>query len=300
MKNYLIWLAKVLTLCFIFLFIPIFLLGVLITSLGGVRSSEPVFSPLDKVVAVVELKGAITSSKDIVAELHKQVNNPKIKGIVLRIDSPGGAVAPSQDIYRTVEKLKAKKPIVASMGSTAGSGALYSALGASKVFCQPGTITGSIGVIMQMPNVRKITDQVGFEMVTIKSGEFKDTGNIFREMTDSERALLSETILDIRKDFVQAVVDGRKLKRDDVEAFADGRIIIGSKALELGLVDKFGDVYDAAREVFEILKEPLPEGEYPKLYYPEDNMKKIKKLLEGAWDVPLNALNTARVRVLYM
>ena len=304
MKEYLLWLAKLITLVFVLLVIPFCILGTVVSVCSSFARTVPELESSGKNVAVVELQGEISNSKEVVAELYKQVKNERVKGIVLRIDSPGGAVAPSQDIFRTVQKLKAKKPIVVSMGNTAASGGLYSALAASKIYCQPGTLTGSIGVIMQIPNFRNIVGKVGVEMVTIKSGQFKDTGNMFREMTEPEKELLSKMIMSIRSDFVQAVVEGRGLKREDVEKFADGRVIIGSEAKELGLVDEFGDIYDAARAVFELLNEPLAADEYPNLYYPDDNMKKIKKLLEGALDLPLQMLtgakNMTQVKLLYM
>ena len=304
MKNYLWWLAKVITLFLFLIVIPVFLITAFVIAAKFMASFQDEVDQNNKnVVAVIELNDEIMKSKEVVDELYKQVKNPKVKGIVLRIDSPGGAVAPSQDIYGTVKKLKEKKPIVVSMGSVAASGGLYSALGASKILCQPGTLTGSIGVIMQIPNVAKIADQVGFKMVTLRSGQFKDAGNMFREMTPEDRNLLNGTIMDVREQFVQAVVDGRGLRRADVEKFADGRVILGSEAKKLGLVDDFGDVYDAGRVVFELLNEPLPEGVYPTLFYPEDNMKKFKKILQGFFAIPLQVFfketNSSEIKMLY-
>lgn len=279
MKQYFLWLAKLITLVVVFVVIIPVLLGAVLVATQ--KEMAVVSHDGGNLVAVVELKGVIESGKDVVEELHRQAADDKVKGIVLRIDSPGGAVAPSQDIYRTVERLKKKKPIVASMGSLAASGGLYSALSASKIFCEPGTLTGSIGVIMQIPNFTQIAEKVGFKMVTVKSGKFKDVGNPFREMSEEDRAFLEQTIERVQDDFVRAVVEGRQLSEEHVRTFADGRVIVGSQAKELKLVDEFGDVYDAARAVFDLRNEPLAEDEEPTLFYPLDKFGHFKRFLES-------------------
>ncbi len=288
MKTYFLWLAKFCTMIFIFFFIVPMLLISAFSGLSGElgeKSDLSSFSSKSK-VAVIELNGVIQNSKEIVRELHAQAKNKKVKGIVLRIDSPGGSVGPSQDIYSAVAKLKNIKPIVASMASVAASGGLYSALAADKIFAQPGTLTGSIGVIMQIPNFQKVADKVGVDFITIKSGKFKDVGNSFRQMTVDEKQFIQGTVDEVQKDFIDAVVSGRNLAREDVLKFADGRIIVGSKALEYGLIDKIGGVYDAAREVFNILGKPLKDNEMPALYYPEDKFGKFKKYLGALSDIP--------------
>lgn len=278
MREYFIWLLKLITLFVLFaVAIPVLIgVAVSISSQGG---PEMIVSE-GNTVAVVELTGVIDSSKEILEELHKHIKNDKVKGIVLRIDSPGGAVAPSQDIFSSVRKLKDVKPIVASMGSVAASGGLYAALGASKVYAQPGTLTGSIGVILELPNLTKVAENFGVEMITIKSGKLKDVGNMFRAMTDEERAFLEATASSAHQDFIQAVVEGRALPKDDVLNFADGRVILGSEAKRLKLIDEFGDVYDAARAVFDLLGTPLKAGEVPKLKYKRDKYERIFELLE--------------------
>ena len=284
MREYFIWLFKLLTLVAIFCFV-VPLLFVVVGKATQTAVSDTI--GLDKnMVAVVELKDMIASSKETLEELYKQAKNTKVKGIVLRIDSPGGAVGPSQDIYEAVKKLKQTKPIVASMGALAASGGLYAALGASKIYCQPGTITGSIGVILQIPNIRRVAEMVGVEVVTVKSGDLKDVGNSFRDMTPYEREFLQTTVHTAYEQFVAAVAEGRGLEVEKVRQFADGRIILGTDAKKLGLIDEFGDVYDAARAVFEISGAPLPPGEYPKLHYPSDKYGQIKKLLEGLARIP--------------
>lgn len=284
MKNYFLWLAKlVTTLIVIFIALPV----MLIVLIGALAGDHPAGGADQKhQVAVVKLEGVIEDSKEILEALYKQSADDKIKGIVLRIDSPGGAVGPSQDIYAAVKKLKAKKPIVASMGSVAASGGLYAALGASKIYAQPGTLTGSIGVILQLPNLKKISDNIGFEMVTVKSGALKDVGNSFREMTPEEREFLQGTVGTVHTDFIQAVVDGRGIDKATVEKFADGRVIVGSQAKTLKLIDEYGDVYDAARAVFELRGEPLKDNEMPKLIYTDDKFSGLKRILDSVSSIP--------------
>lgn len=285
MKQYFLWLAKLITIVFIFFVVVPLVLGAMVVATQKEIGTASVPEG-EKLVAVIELTGIIESGKEVVEQLYKQASDDKVKGIVLRINSPGGAVGPSQDIYTAVMKLKKKKPIVASMGALAASGGLYSAVGASKIFAQPGTLTGSIGVIMQLPNFTKIAEKVGFEMVTVKSGKFKDVGNSFREMTPEDRAFLEATIARVQDDFVKAVATGRNLSEQQVRTFADGRVIVGSQAKELKLIDEFGDVYDAARAVFDIIKEPLKTDEEPTLFYPLDKFGQFRRLFESFSSIP--------------
>lgn len=283
MKEYFLWLSKLLTIVIlIFVVVPL-IASVTALLISKEKLSKPALSS-ENTVAVIEMKGEIEDTKELVKTLREQAKNESIKGIVLRVDSPGGAVAPSQDVYEAVKEVKKVKPIVASYGSLAASGGLYSTVSATKIFAQPGTLTGSIGVIMQVPNYTQIASKVGFEMVTIKSGKLKDIGNPFRVMTDDERAYLDTTVQSIYNEFVKAVSEGRNIPIEKVKEFADGRIITGSQAKELGLIDGFGDLYVAAREVFNILGKPLKEGEQPELYYPEEDdffkeIKQFKKYL---------------------
>lgn len=278
MRAYFLWLAKFITVLLLFVFIvPMLLVGVL--SLG--EKAQDLHVSTDKVVAVIELTGVITDAKEILEQLYEQANDEKTKGIVLRIDSPGGAVGPSQEIYSAVKALKEKKPIVVSMGALAASGGLYSALGASKIFCQPGTLTGSIGVVMELPNFSKIMEKVGVDVITIKSGKLKDTGNSFRPMNEEDREFLQATILSAHEEFVKAVSESRSIPLDKVRTFADGRVILGSQAKELKLVDQFGDIYAAAREVFNVLGNPLTAQENPKLIYAGDKFERVRKIFES-------------------
>lgn len=284
MKQYFVWLFKLLTLMIIFFVVIPLLLMVL--SKAGDEDLASGFGMRKNLVAVVELKGIIDDAKDVLEELYRQADNDKVKGIVLRVESPGGAVGPSQDIYYAVKDLKKRKPIVASLGGVAASGGLYAALNASRIYCQPGTITGSIGVILQVPNFRKLSERLGVDMVTIKSGELKDAGNSFRDMTEEERAFLQSTVAAAHEEFIRAVSVGRGIDQAKVREFADGRVILGSQAQELKLVDEFGDVYAAARAVFDILGTPLGETEMPKLQYPSRQFRQIRRLLEGLTRLP--------------
>ena len=270
MKEYKVWLAKLLTIIVIVL--------VIVPVVGGAASA--VKSVLGPKVSVIELAGVINDSNEVLKALYEEVRDKDSKAIVLRVDSPGGAVGPSEEIYSAVKRLKAEKPIVVSMGSMAASGGLYSSLAASKIYCQPGTQTGSIGVILQMPNFTTVADKVGVQMVTIKSGALKDAGNQFRPMTEEERKFLEDVAARVHKNFIQAVVDGRNLPLERVKSFSDGRVLLGSEAKELGLVDDFGDVYDAARAALALAKIELKPDEVPNLVY----ANKKKGFLERALD----------------
>lgn len=300
MKSYFLWLAKFLTIILVFFFlIPSLIIGLGVASTQAVKLEE---GKGKDPIAVVELTGMILDSKEIVKRLYSLSEDDSVKGIVLRIDSPGGAVGPSQEIYTAIKNIKSVKPVVASMGSMAASGGLYSALGASKIVAQPGTLTGSIGVIIQFPNMTKIADQVGFKMVTVKSGKLKDVGNTFRPMTETDLEFLQSTVDSIYDDFFRAVVESRGLEPAMVKKFADGRIITGAQAVELQLIDAIGDIYDAGRLVHEILGTPLAADELPNLLYPDDTFEKFKKFLEAVLDMPVRlagVLQQPKMQVLY-
>jgi protease IV len=283
MKEYFLWLFKTLTTIVLFVFV---VPALFIAATSYMSTKSQVSESEGKSVSVIELTGPIVDSKDIVADLYKSAFNDDFAGIVLRIDSPGGAVGPSQEIYEAVKSLKQKKPIVVSMGSVAASGGLYSALSASKIFAQPGTTTGSIGVIMQYPTFEKATEFLGVSMVTVKSGELKDVGNPFRSIKEGEREYLESIISSIQNGFVQAVVEGRKISAEKVKEFADGRIITGEQAKQLGLVDNFGGVYEAARAVHELSGVPLAKGQLPKLYYHTDKLSQFKEFLSSLGMLP--------------
>lgn len=231
------------------------------------------FSLADK-IGVVEVLGPITSSKEIIEDLKAFERDESVKAIVLRVDSPGGGVGPAQEIYAAVKALKSK-PVIISMGSVAASGGYYIAAPAAHVFANPGTITGSIGVIMEFPDIADLLDKIGLQRRVIKSGQFKDIGSPVREMTPEEQELLQGLIDDVYMQFVEAVSSGRNMDVDAVKAIADGRIFSGRQAKELGLVDELGGLQAAieysARRVGIVGK--------PKVVYPKPETPSILDLI---------------------
>ncbi len=209
-------------------------------------SDEEYTSGSGGTIAVVELKEQILTSENIVRQFKKYRENSSVKGIVFRVDSPGGGVSASQEIYEEVRKTRESgKPVVVSMGSVAASGGYYVSCGANKIVANPGTITGSIGVISQFMNFNHLLDKVGVGTTTVKSGKFKDTGNPYRGMTEEEKKYFQETIDDVYQQFLSVVETERKLSHSAAKKLADGRIFTGKKAYEAGLVDTLGTYEDA-------------------------------------------------------
>ena len=197
-------------------------------------------------IAIVELKEEIISSENIVRQFKKYRESPSVKGIVFRVESPGGGVAASQEIYEEVKKTRESgKQVVVSMGAVAASGGYYVSCGADKIMANPGTVTGSIGVISQFMNFNQLMGKVGVGTTTVKSGKFKDTGNPYREMTDDEKKYFQETIDDVYQQFLHVVEKERNLSHDAARRLADGRIYTGRKAFEEHLVDTLGTYEDA-------------------------------------------------------
>lgn len=217
---------------------------VLVLVIAGVMKRPTALALGDK-VGVIEIQGVITSSRKIIEQLIDFREDDSIKAIVLRVDSPGGGVGPSQEIHREVEKTVEVKPVVVSMGSVAASGGYYIAAPAHRIMANPGTITGSIGVIMEFTNIRELLDKIGLQNQVIKSGEFKDIGSPVRSMSEKDRQLLQNLIDNVHKQFVTAVAEGREMSVDEVRSLADGRILTGEQALEAGLVDELGNLQDA-------------------------------------------------------
>ncbi len=200
-------------------------------------------------VAVVRIEGVIVDSRDAIEELHKYREHPGVKAIVLRIDSPGGGVVPSQEIYAEVLKARAegKVKVIASMGNLAASGGYYIAAATDRIVASPGTLTGSIGVIMELANVQGLMEKVGVQSVVIKSGKHKDLASPFRAMSVEDRALLQTVLDDVHDQFIQAVAAGRALTVEQVRALADGRVFTGRQARTAKLVDELGDLQDAIK-----------------------------------------------------
>ncbi|GAM11056.1 putative protease [Geobacter sp. OR-1] len=199
-------------------------------------------------IGVVEVKGVILDSQETVKQLHDFGRDDDVKAVVLRVDSPGGVVGPSQEIYQEVKKLAKKKKVVVSMGSLAASGGYYISAPASLIYANPGSITGSIGVLMKFSNVEGLMDKIGMKAFTLKTGKYKDSGSPVRPMTAEEKALLQGVIESTHGQFVKAVSEGRNLPVEQVKAIADGRIFSGEQALAARLVDRLGSMQDAIEE----------------------------------------------------
>lgn len=195
-------------------------------------------------IAIVEIAGFIGDSRDIVRQIRSFREDDSVQGIILRIDTPGGAVAPSQEIYDEVLRSRSKKPIYASMGSVAASGGYYIAAGAEKIFANPGSLTGSIGVIMAFTNFEGLMKKVGVRPEVIKAGKFKDTGSPGRSMSKKERKYLQAVVKDVHEQFIEAVSKGRKMTESQAKQLADGRIFTGRQALDLNMVDEIGGLED--------------------------------------------------------
>jgi len=212
-------------------------------------------------IALIRIEGVILDAQETLSELKKFSENPSVKAIVLRIDSPGGGVVPSQEIYDAVRRVRSKsnKAVIASMGSVAASGGYYIAAATDRIVANPGTLTGSIGVIMEMANVEGLLQKIGVEGVVVKSGKYKDVGSPLRKMSDEERGLLQTVMDDVHKQFIEAVAEGRSLEVPEVQALADGRIFTGRQAKAAKLVDELGNLEDAiqlAADVVGIEGEP--------------------------------------------
>lgn len=228
-------------------------------------------------VGVVEIKGIITDSEEAVASLKSYVKSDKVAAIIIRIDSPGGGVAATQEIYREILKAKKEKPVIASLGGMAASGGLYVAAATDKIMANPASVTGSIGVIMQLVNYEELLDKVGFRPVVIKSVKYKDIGSPARAMTDEERALLQRVVDQLHQQFIRDLARGRSLEESKVTEFADGRLITGEEALKLGLVDKLGNFEDAVK----LAKEITGASEDLKVFYPQEKKSWLKEILRG-------------------
>jgi protease-4 len=237
-------------------------------------------------IGVVEIQGVIgmggrggVDSQQVMKLLKKYASDAEMKAVLVRIDSPGGAVAPSQEIYDQLRRVAEDKLVVCSMGNVAASGGLYVAMGCDRIVAEPGTLTGSIGVISQFPDVKALADKLGVKMETVKAGRLKDAGNPFRDMTPEDRAYWQQLVDQVHRQFISAVADARGLSEDDVRKFADGRVLTGEQAQQLGLVDELGNFYDAV----DLAREEAGIKGEPRLVYPPDERSRLlEELLGGA------------------
>ncbi len=200
-------------------------------------------------IALITVDGVILSSRSFVEQIERYREDKGIEAMVVRVDSPGGGVAPSQEIHQALRRFReAGKVLVTSMGSVAASGGLYVSLASTKIFANPGTITGSIGVIMEIGNVEDLLKKVGLRVEVVKSGVHKDLGSPVRPLSPEDRAILQQVIDDAYDQFLRSISEGRNLPLEQVRSFADGRIFTGERAKGLGLVDEIGSLDDAIRE----------------------------------------------------
>lgn len=229
-------------------------------------------------IALVEVKGIILESGDIVRQLSRYRRDDEIKAIVLRIDSPGGGVAPSQEIYQEVLRIRAdNKKIYASMGSMAASGGYYIACATDRIFANPGTLTGSIGVIMAFSNAQELINKIGIKPEVIKSGEFKDVGSPTRPMTEAERKYMQMVSDDVHTQFITAVAEGRGMDFKEARKLADGRVFTGRQALDIRLVDELGGLEDT---ILQLAKAVGIEGR-PRVVS-EEKQKSLLELFMGS------------------
>lgn len=243
----------------------LFLVFLLFAVLLGKTGSPSELVSIGEKIGVIEISGPIMSSTELNKNIIEFRDNKSIKAVILRIDSPGGAVGPSQEIYDEVIKLQIKKPVVVSMASVAASGGYYIAAPANRLFANPGTITGSIGVIMSFPNYEGLMEKVGVSSVVIKSGKFKDIGSVSRPFSDDERQLMQLLIDDVHAQFVEAVSLGREMPAEKVRKLSDGRIFSGRQALKVGLIDELGGFQAAVDYTAKL----VGLDEDPDLVYPE-------------------------------
>ena len=264
-----------------FFFILLFLIG----HYSGGKTSRFAFG--DK-IAIVEVRGVITQSSGVIEELQQYLADDGVKAIILRVDSPGGGVGPSQEIYREIMRIKSnsKRKVVTSMGSVAASGGYYIASASDLIVANPGTITGSIGVIMQFSNFEELLKKIGVKGVVLKSGEHKDIGSPFREMTPEEKRIMQEVLDNVHQQFIQAVAEGRKLDRSKVAQIADGRILTGEQAKNLGLVDQLGNLQDT----IDITAKLAGIVGKPNILYPKRRI--------SIWDLLIRDMTSAVIDVL--
>jgi protease-4 len=221
---------------------------------GNKRASKTLQVVGGDKIALVKLEGLLVNSEPVVEELNDYADDSSIKAIVLRIDSPGGGVVVSQEIYNAVKNARKEgKKVVASLGTVAASGGYYVAAAADRIVANPGTLTGSIGVKMEFANIEKLLEKIGVKGVVVKAGEYKDVGSPFRDMSEPEKKILQDVIDDVHNQFIKAVADGRKMQEAEVRAIADGRIFTGRQALDLKLVDQLGDLADSIKVAGELV-----------------------------------------------
>jgi protease-4 len=275
----------------VMLIVGFIVLVLVLSRLGG---KKPAFALGDK-IGVVEIKGMIASSDRIINQLVSYREDNGVKAIVLRIDSPGGGAVPSDEIYQEVMKVRKVKKVVASLGGIAASGGYYIASGADHIVANPGTITGSIGVIIQVSNVEGLMKLIGLKTYTFKSGEYKDLLSPFREPTQKEREIVMSLIESAHTQFVDSVAKGRNMDVDVVRKIADGRVFSGQRALELDLVDQLGNLQDA----IDVAAQMSGIRGKPNVIYPKKRWSVFDLLVEKVIMRLIERMRTVNYRIYY-
>lgn len=261
------------------LFLALTVFFVLVSLFSSLLRKSGGISLADK-IAVIPITGVLTDSRRVLEQLDEFKKQEKVKAIVVRIDSPGGAVGPAQEIFEEIKKVRAHKKVVASIGSVGASGGYYVACAGERVVANPGALVGSIGVIIEYANFEELLQKIGLKGVVLKSGKYKDVLSPIREMTEEERALIQNVIDNVHQQFVNAVAEERRLSPAQVETISDARIFTGIQAKELGLVDELGnfrDAVDLAANMAGI------QGE-PQLIYAEKRLPWMDYFLEQVWN----------------
>ncbi len=269
----------------------IFLFFLLVIFASGMINSGSVVVSVGEKIGVLEVNGAIVDAHRLNEQIADFRDRDNVKAVVLRVDSPGGGVGPSQEMYEELKLLAESKPLVVSMGSVAASGGYYIAVAGERIFANPGTITGSIGVIMSFPDYQELMGKVGIKSQVVKSGKFKDIGSPTRSFTAADRKLLQAMIDDVHQQFIEAISTGRKMSLADLEPLVDGRIFTGRQAKEVGLIDELGTFNDAVRYA----GNAVGIGADPDLVYPEEEkVNLIDRYLQTAASRYLGVDLTAR------
>lgn len=280
--------------------IGLVLFAILAGVIASMRSDTTVDNPFssDK-VAVVLIEGEIFESHDALELLHRYAENDSVKAIVMRINSPGGAIAPSQEIYEEIRNVRSRsgKPIVASLDSVAASGGFYIASACDRIVANPGSITGSIGVILQWMEIKDLLAWAKMKPETLTSGQMKAAGSPYEQLTPEQRAYLQSIVNQLHSQFVRAVAAGRKLPVGDVSRIADGRVFTGEQALALKLVDELGNMDDAIRVAGRLAG---VKGK-PGMIYPKKKKPGLLDLMTDQSDSesPLSRIFSHRPRFLY-
>jgi len=225
---------------FALLLVMVIIFSALVFTISAISGRKKSLLPTER-IAVVTVEGVITDAREIIEQCEETLKDDTVRAVVLRIDSPGGAVAPSQEIYGAVRELKKKKKVVASIGSLGASGGYLIACAADRIVANPGSIAGSISTVMHLVNAEGLMKKIGLKASVIKSGKYKDIGSPAREMTPEERALLQGVIDDMNEYFVDIIALERKMPKEKIRSIADGRVFSGRQARQAGLVDELGD-----------------------------------------------------------